>query len=336
MIAVKNDPLVSVIIVNYNGKEHLEKCLESLSKVNYNKFEIIIVDNNSIDGSIEFLMKNYPSIIIIKLDENKGFAEPNNIAAKIAKGDYLLFLNNDTIVTSNFISEMINVIENDDEIAICQSLLLKPDGSIDSSGDFIDELGVVYSSKIMTKIVRNISSPRAASMLVKKNIFKELEGFDEKFFASFEDVDLGWRTWIAGYKIKLVPSSIVYHLGGKTIEKIKSEVAFHGFKNQLSMKITNFEYSLAIKNMIKFFIIYGLRELRIWFDYKLYGKTFLPSTKYENNIAPNPNFKVIVKSIWWIICNQKYLMTKHHKVNSQRKITTNQLKKMNVICDFSQ
>lgn len=328
---MKNDPLVSVIIVNYNGKEHLEKCLESLSKVNYNKFEIIIVDNNSIDGSIEFLMKNYPSIIIIKLDENKGFAEPNNIAAKIAKGDYLLFLNNDTIVTSNFISEMINVIENDDEIAICQSLLLKPDGSVDSSGDFIDELGVVYSSKIMTKIVRNISSPRAASMLVKKNIFKELEGFDEKFFVSFEDVDLGWRTWIAGYKIKLVPSSIVYHLGGKTIEKIKSEVAFHGFKNQLSMKITNFEPRLVIKNLLKFFIIYGQRELKIWLDYKLHGTTKISSTKYENNIAPNPSFWVILRSIWWILCNRKYLISKQRIVNSKRKIGTEQLKNMNII-----
>ena len=96
-------PKVSVIIVNYNGKKLLEKCLESLFKVEYDNFEVIVVDNNSTDDSVQFITKIYPSIIIIKLDSNKGFAEPNNLGAKIAKGDFLLLLNNDTIVTPNFI-----------------------------------------------------------------------------------------------------------------------------------------------------------------------------------------------------------------------------------------
>ena len=99
-------PQVSIIIANYNGRDLLEKCLESLSNVNYKNLEIIIVDNNSTDDSVEFVTKNYPSIILVKLDKNKGFAEPNNIGAKIAKGQFLLFLNNDTVVTENFISEM--------------------------------------------------------------------------------------------------------------------------------------------------------------------------------------------------------------------------------------
>ena len=239
-------PKVSVIIVNYNGKKFLEKCLESLCKVNYENFEIIVVDNNSTDGSIELVTKNYPSIILLKLNSNKGFAEPNNIGSKIATGKYLLFLNNDTIVTPSFISEMVSVIENDNKIAICQSLLLKPDQSIDSSGDFIDHLGVVYNSTKKTDDIREISSARGASMLVRKNIFDILEGFDEKFYVSFEDVDLGWRAWMIGYKVVLTPKSIVYHVGGQTIKSKKSEIAFHGFKNQLTMKITNFEPSLEI------------------------------------------------------------------------------------------
>ena len=100
-------PKVSIIIVNYNGKHNLEPCLESLSKINYNDTEIIIVDNNSTDDSINFISTNYPDLILIKLNKNKGFAEPNNIASKVATGDLLLFLNNDTIVTPSFISEMI-------------------------------------------------------------------------------------------------------------------------------------------------------------------------------------------------------------------------------------
>ncbi len=237
-------PKVSIIIVNHNGKTLLEKCLESLFKVNYENFEVILVDNNSTDDTVEFVTKNHPSIILLKLNSNKGFAEPNNIGSKIATGKYLLFLNNDTIVTPSFISEMVSVIENDNKIAICQSLLLKPDESVDSSGDFIDHLGVVYNSTKKTDNIREISSARGASMLIHKKIFDILEGFDEKFYVSFEDVDLGWRAWMIGYKVILTPKSIVYHVGGQTIKSKKPEIAFHGFKNQLSMKIKR------IKNLV--------------------------------------------------------------------------------------
>ena len=324
-------PKVSVIIVNYNGKALLEKCLESLSKVNYENFEIIVVDNNSTDGSIELVTKNYTSIILLKLNSNKGFAEPNNIGAKIANGKYLLFLNNDTIVTPNFISEMVQVIENDKKIAICQSLLLKPDESVDSSGDFIDHLGVVYNSTKKTDEIREISSARGASMLIRKDVFDILEGFDEKFYVSFEDVDLGWRTWMIGYKVILTPKSVVYHVGGQTIKTKKPEIAFHGFKNQLAMKITNFEPPIAIRNTLLFFIRYGFRELKIWCDYKIKGTTALTATDYENKIAEKPSFKIITKSILWVLSNPKYLLKKQRQIRFSRKVSTKALMKMNII-----
>jgi len=329
-------PKVSIIIVNYNGKELLQKCLDSLLKVNYDNFEIILVDNNSTDGTVEFITKNYPSLIIIKLDSNKGFAEPNNVAAKISKGKYLLFLNNDTVVTPNFISEMVKVMETDKKIAVCQSLLLKPDGSVDSSGDFIDHLGVVYNSKTKIDEIREVSSARGASMLVRSDIFEKLDGFDQKFFITFEDVDLCWRSWILGYRVLIIPTSIVYHEGGITIKKIKSEIAFHGFKNQLAMKITNFEPILAIRNMMLFFGIYGIRELKIWLDYTISGSTKLSSTEYEDNIAPKPSFKVIAKSIFWILSNYGYLLKKQRTINKNRVYSTTILKKMNIIHNVKQ
>ena len=326
-----SSPKVSVIIVNYNGKTFLEQCLESLFKVNYDNFEVILVDNNSTDETVEFVTKKYPSIILIKLDSNKGFAEPNNMGAKIAKGEYLLFLNNDTIVTPNFISEMVNTIERDKKIAICQSLLLKSDDTIDSSGDFIDELGVCYNSKSLIHEIREISSARGASMLIQKIIFDTLGGFDEKFFATFEDVDLGWRSWISGYKTVLVPKSIVHHMGGQTVNIFRNEIAFHGFKNQLAMKITNFENKLILKVLFQFFLKYGIRELKIWFDYKKNGTTKITPTKYEDKYAAKPNFKIILKSIIWILKNFSYLRKKHNKVNQNRKISTKSLTEMNIL-----
>ena len=324
-------PLVSIINVNYNGKNYLEKCLESLTKVKYSNLEIIIVDNNSTDESIEFVKNQYPSIIIIKLDKNHGFAEPNNIGVKNARGDFLLFLNNDTIVTPNFIDEMVNVACNDTQIAICQSLLLLPNGDVDSSGDFIDKLGVAYNSKMRVEKVKEIFSARGASMLVRRNVFEKLGGFDKKFFVSFEDVDFGWRSWILGYKTVVVPKSIVYHYGGKTTKSIKNELAFHGLKNQLSMKITNFESTLAIKNLFLFFTLYGFKALKVFFDYKFYGSTQIKSTPYENKLAEKPAIKQIIRSLLWICTNQGYLWKKHQQVKSSRVLSTKDMQRKGII-----
>jgi len=327
-------PMVSIIIVNFNGKHYLESCLSSLTKIDYDNLEIIVVDNNSTDGTIEFLVQNYPSVITLKLDQNYGFAKPNNMAAKIAKGDLLLFLNNDTEVTPTFVSELVDVLLNDKQIAICQSLLLKPNGEMDSSGDFIDKIGIVYNSKEKINEIREISSARGASMIIRKKIFEELHGFDEKFFVSFEDVDLGWRSWIRGYKVVINPKSIVYHYGGKTHDSIKNEIAFHGLKNQLVMKITNFEPKYRINSMLKFFFVYGFRELKILLDYKFTGKTKMTSTKYERTIAAKPSIKVIIKAVFWIITNQKYLSEKSKEISASRKVSTKELEQMNVLSDI--
>ena len=168
-------------------------------------------------------------------------------------------------------------------------------------------------------------------MMVQRKVFAKLGGFDKKFFASFEDVDLGWRIWISGYKVVVVPQSIVYHMKGQTQKEMKNEMEFHGLKNQLSMKITNFESKVAIKSLFLFFIVYGIRELRILLDYKLKGSTHLTSTKYEEKIAEKRSIKIIVKALIWILTNVGYLREKQKKVNSYRKISTKELEKMNIL-----
>ena len=328
------DPKVSIIILNFNGKSYLKKCLESLMKVKYPKFEIILVDNNSSDDSIEFVKNRFPSVIIIKLDKNYGCCYPRNVGAKKATGDLLLFLDNDTIVDPQFMTELVNVIKKDPKITICQCMLLKPDGEVDSSGDFIDALGSCFSSKDRIKETREILSARGASIMVRKDAFEKLGGFDNKFVWGFEDIDLGWRNWIIGNKSVLAPNSIVYHLGElkpKTpISKIRVNVPFNGYKNHLSMNITNFEFQLAIKSLILFFIINGIRMLKILLDYKIYGKTKI-TAKHNVSIAPKPDLKIYFQSILWLIKNVNYLRRKHKNVNSQRIVSTKELKNMKII-----
>lgn len=331
---MNKEPLVSIIIINYNGKSYLEECLQSLKKITYNNFEIILVDNNSTDNSVEFVKNHYPSIMIIKLDKNYGFAYPNNVGVKNARGELLLFLNNDTSVDPQFVTELVDAINSDSKIAICQSMLLKPNGEVDSSGDFIDHIGIAYSSKKKIENVREILSAKGASMLVRKEIYNKLGGFDEKFFISFEDVDLGWRSWILGYKVVVIPKSIVFHKGGKTVKTLKSNVAFHGLKNQISMKFTNFESKSTLKIIFSFFLKYGLQELRVWLDYKLKGTTKIKATDYEEKITCKPNVQEILKSFLWIVNNLSYLRKKQKQVNSSRILSTKTLKEMGLISNI--
>jgi len=317
-------PLVSVIIVNYNGKFHLEQCLESIMKIDYTNFEIILVDNNSVDDSIEYVKNNYPSVMIIKLDNNYGFAEPNNIGAKNAKGDLLLFLNNDTIVTPNFISELVSAMEKDPKIVIAQSLLMKPNGDIDSSGDFIDVFGRAYSSRIKTDNTRLILSARGASMMVRKKIFFDLDGFDKNFFASFEDVDLGWRACICGYKVVLVPSSVVYHKTGSTIMEIAKEIQFHSVKNSLVLRLVNFEFFNALKSILVLFTVFIFR--------KLFGVNII---KNPEPLPPLPSYKIIFEGSTWVLKNFKYVLSKRKKINLQRKRSTKELIEMGLITKTS-
>ena len=321
---MKNQNFVSIIIINYNGKKYLEKCLKFLETIEYENYEIILVDNNSTDDSVEFVKNSYPSIIIIKLDNNYGFAEPNNIGAKNAKGNFLLFLNNDTEVTPNFVTELVKAAKTDKQIAICQSLLLKPNGEIDSSGDFLDTLGRAYSSKIKPKSIKEILSARGASMLVKREIFENLGGFDKEYFASFEDVDLGWRCWIAGYKVIVVPSSIVYHSGGQTIKELSSVMSFHGVKNTLLLRLVNFEFSYAIKSTLMLFFVSFMR--------KLFG---ISVVKDPEQGPPLPSFKIISRGIFWIFKNSRYIIAKRKKINSNRVNSTKDLINKGLVTKYS-
>ena len=315
----QDEQKVSIIIVNFNGKSYLKSCLESIENNSYKNFEIILVDNNSTDDSIDYVRKNFRNVKIIKLNKNFGFAEPSNIGAKNARGKLLYFLNNDTTLCQNSLEELVKVIQNP-EIATCQSLLLKPDGAVDSSGDFITTAGITFSSKKKETNIISILSARGASMMIKKQVFWKLGGFDKKFFASFEDVDLGWRTWLLGYKVVLAPQSIVFHQGGKTTALLNNYIKFHSTKNTLVLCFVNFEFWNSLKSLFLLFRAIILKQ-----DFKQFS---IQDSKITFN---TPSFKITMKAIGWIIKNLGYILKKRKKVNSDRKISTKKLIRLGLI-----
>ncbi len=247
------NPLVSVIIVNWNGKELLEDCLKSVYKTTYKNKEVIVVDNASKDDSVEYVKKNYPSARIVINKENLGFAEGNDVGFLQAKGDAILFLSNDTLVEKNVIDILIKTLYSSSTIgAVMPKILQYPQKEkIDSVGSFFLNSGFLYhyghdqkDQKQFNK-KQEIFSMKGACMLFKKEVIKKvgkLGIFDKDYFAYFEETDLCHRVWLSGYKVLCEPSTAIYHKGGRTSKRINyAWIQYNSFKNRIATYIKNFE-----------------------------------------------------------------------------------------------
>ncbi|MBA7642015.1 hypothetical protein ES703_49701 [subsurface metagenome] len=214
-------PNVSIIIVNCNGKDYLKDCLNSINLLDYpnKKVETIVIDNGSTDDSVEFIKGNYSKVKIIENDKNIGFAPAINQGAKEAKGKYIAILNNDTRVDPQWLIELIKPIDKYNQVVCTGSKVLSWDGKkIDFVGSMVNFEGKGFQIDYGHPIEEDRYTEdkyylfvNGSSMLVDKEIFLEVGGFDKDYFAYYEDVDFGWRLWILGYKVVFAPKSIVYH-----------------------------------------------------------------------------------------------------------------------------
>lgn len=244
-------PLTSIVIPNWNGKKHLEVCLSSLRNQTYPNYEIIIVDNGSNDGSVEFIYENYANIKIIKNEYNLGFAKATNQgiieAFKDEKVKYIATLNNDTKVDYKWLSELVNVAESDIDIGSCQSKILNyyHPTRIDSAGIRIFNTfnvtdrgrGEIDSGQYDK--VEEIFGACAGAALYRKEMLLEIGLFDEDFFAYLEDVDLAWRGQLMDWKCMYVPTAIVYHVHSATTGHKSSFSRYMVSRNRIWCVIKN-------------------------------------------------------------------------------------------------
>jgi len=240
---------VAIVILNYNGKKHLETFLPSVINTSYANSKIIIADNGSTDDSIAFLAANYPGITCLQRDTNEGFAGGYNWALSLVDADYYVLLNSDVEVTPNWLEPMVSLLDNNKAIAACQPKI-KSFSNKDcfeyagASGGWIDTLGYPFSRGRIFDICEkdngqyDASEPifwaTGASLFIRASCFKQVGGLDESFFAHQEEIDLCWRLQRAGYSIMSCPSSVVYHVGGGTLPRGGRKV-FLNFRNNLLM-----------------------------------------------------------------------------------------------------
>ena len=273
-------PSVAVVILNWNGKKLLEEFLPSVIRFSPDT-QIIVTDNASTDKSIEFLKNNFPGVKIIQNTKNYGFAGGYNIALQSINSKYYILLNSDVEVTDGWLTSLISFMETDVGVGAAQPKI-KAWHQKDqfeyagAAGGFIDKWGYPFCrGRIFNELeedegqyedAKEVFWATGACMVVRAEVFKEAGGFDADFFAHMEEIDLCWRIKNLGYKIFCVPQSVVYHLGGGTLNKYSPRKTYLNFRNNLMMMIKNLPSEKLYRTILIRLILDGAAAIRFLFE----------------------------------------------------------------------
>ncbi len=299
----------SVIIPNYNGEELLKDCLNSLNNQSFEEFEIILVDNNSIDNSLGFVSENYPQVKVIKLPRNFGFAKAINEGVKHSTAEYVVFLNNDTEVEKNWLKNLIQCVSSHPEVMSVNSKLLNfyHRKKIDGVGILINEVGQARSigwqeESSNYQQEQYIFGATGGAALFKRLDFIKAGMFDGSYFMYFEEVDLAFRAQFLGYKSIFDPTAVVYHKHKATAKKSPQYIEYWQFRNMFQTIIKDYPISLLLKNFrwLKIILVY---LNTIFYQFK------------------NGFFWPPIMASWWLIFHLPQLLKQRKEIQKSKKVT---------------
>lgn len=301
--------MVSIIILNYNGKEFLKDCLDSVLGQSYSDFEVILFDNCSSDGSVEFLKENYNTAKVkaIVSEKNLGFAGGNNEALKHAVGDYIVLLNNDTIVEKNWLEELVCAVNIDENVGIAQSLVYtegiplkyyEMNGTLNLFGH-----NVMRFFDISEDGIGDIFMVTGCSFIIKREVLNSVSGlFLDEYFAYAEDSYLSFKIKFAGYRSIHNSKSVVRHLGGATMKKYRSRfVTYYQERNRILNYLIFFSDSFRRK-----YYPYLLMNLFLKFTYSLFFRKY--------------SFMGLIKAYFWIIRNSEWIESRRIEMNKIKRV----------------
>ena len=251
---MRKSPLASVIVITWNSNQYLSTCLNKLAAQTFREFEIILVDNGSKDGGVNGLEEQFPSLNlhVKKLDANYGFATANNIGSRLACGKWLILLNADAFPEPAWLEKLLVAANEHPEYSCFSSRQIQANTPefLDGAGDSYHVSGMAWRNKLGYPInsyalsEMEIFSPCAAAALYLRAAFLEVGGFDEDFFSYYEDVDLGFRLRLYGYRSLYVPDAVVYHVGSATFGILSDFAFYHSHRNLVWTFFKNMPASL--------------------------------------------------------------------------------------------
>lgn len=316
MISVENKscPLVSIVIPNYNGGLFFERLFQSLGTQTFRKFEVIVVDNHSTDGSNRILKdvaRRYLPDIAVKLlenDRNYGYSVANNRGIAESKGDLILFLNNDTYVSPTWLEELVKVLENNPMVAACGSKIIDAKtGLLQTAGELLDQYGWVGSllnvEKQQNVIVDKFFYPSFVSVIFKKNVLESCGAFDKNLFIT-GDYDFGWRVRLLGFSFASSMTSICHHYGSFTVKKF-GETTRHYllYKEKIYVLLKNFSFSNLIRRFPTAFLL------------------MLSSSAYKSLKFKQPYLLTLFSALLWNLKNFREVWVEREKVQYSRKFS---------------
>ncbi len=248
-------PKVAIVILNWNGKHFLERFLQLLiSRTPEEYAQIIVADNGSADGSVEYLHNHFPDLRLIVLPENSGYTGGYNRALGQIEAQYYVLLNSDVEVLEGWLPPLVRAMDSHQEIGVCMPKILswtKPSHFeyAGASGGFIDRYGFPFCrGRILSHIEEDkgqydnpvpVFWASGTCMMVRSELYHRLGGLDNAFFAHMEEIDFCWRVKNAGFKVMCIPASVVYHYGGGTLAMGSPKKTFYNFRNNLIMLYKN-------------------------------------------------------------------------------------------------
>lgn len=247
-------PSVAIAILNWNGKNFLEKLIRQLKQLTYSNYTIYVIDNKSSDDSVTYIHINYPAVKVIELDANYGFAGGYNKGFSVIKDEYYLMMNSDVEVPASFIEPLIKMMQADENIAGCQPKLLSlTDQTLlehgGAAGGMIDFLGYpLCRGRIFDASERDCNQynepaeifwASGACCMLRRAAYWKVNGMYNFFFMHSEEIDLCWRFISEGYKVKYCPDSYIYHLGGGTLSHQSPRKTYLNFRNNIIMCFRN-------------------------------------------------------------------------------------------------
>ena len=292
---------ISAIIVNWNDRSVIGECIQSLLDQDRNPIDIIISDNGSEDGSVDFIRKRFPSVQIVENCKNLGFGSAINRGLSVSDGDYLIFLNSDLKLSTSCIGELANFLDSDPSIGgvIPKILHIKQQDTINSLGVLINYTGIAYPNLLGQKDSSQMYSFDAACggiFMLRREVYETVGGFDEELFLYHEDHDLSWRIRLAGWRLTVVPKAVMYHHYNfnKGVRKFYSSE-----KNRLYLLLKNME----VKTLTLIFPALILVEFCQWF-----------------HAAINRWLLLKIKSYFEILALLPRILRKRKKLKSLRKV----------------
>jgi GT2 family glycosyltransferase len=251
MPSEKQIPRFSLIILSYNSSAYIERCLDAATKLGAD--EVILADNGSADMDLDALRTRYPTVKIIDNGGNLGFAEGNNRAAAQANGDWLGFINPDAFAEPGWLDAMRAAIQNHPDTAMFTALQIEDNNPsrLDGLGDSLTFFGFPYRSGFGQPLpaqvdARETFSPCGAAFVIRADLYRELGGFDERFFCYCEDADLGFRARLLGHTCRLVPEARIRHIGSAAMGVRSDFALYHGYRNRIWLYAKNMPFGLLI------------------------------------------------------------------------------------------